>query len=273
MRSGCERPADGGRSETRKVDEHAGKFGEDPPIRPSVGDEEQECVRRVIPALQLGSPDERLDIAEARLELDGCSHPASIQHRVPSPDVDPFVPSRQRNLDAIAQWWTNEFKKRSEAEKLTGIANRWSSGIQPNRWGKAEDRRDAIEFEDRQLCDAATLDLAVVDPRHLAGVGDVFLAVAEDKATLAELLADLIHVPVGEACPAVEGSSRRRHKPIVIRGPLPGLIRWFRGYNAGVSRAGRGLSFRSSPRNPGHLHAEGLPTLVQRPHTQARWQQ
>ena len=53
-----------------QVLEHARELGEDPPVRPSVSDEQDEGLGRVIAPLEIDPTTGCLNIAETHLELD-----------------------------------------------------------------------------------------------------------------------------------------------------------------------------------------------------------
>jgi len=138
-----------GPSEPWQVQEELWVIGKDAPVRPRVGNDQDESIRRILASLQTKAALQSLSIPDSHFDLDGRTHRVAFDDSVPSPEFQPAWRGREWHLRAIPEWMTEVFDERLDAAELSCVAQRITTGIEPNDCVESEDCRDLSDLHNR----------------------------------------------------------------------------------------------------------------------------
>jgi len=189
----------------------------------SVSNEQEEGLHRIISPLQVDSSHERLNIAQAHLQLYSASSRVPEQNGIPRASFSPTLHDRQWHLDAIRQRRRGGTEEGGESSGMTGIAHWRARGIRPNSDREAKDGSDPVQLGESHIRTTPALDAAVsiaIDPRRC---GYVLLADVERQPTFPELLTERSSLPVEGVGGDGEGANRCRHPPSLALRPSPAV--------------------------------------------------
>ena len=200
------------------------------PVRPSVRDQEEEVLGRVVSPLEPEPAFKCLQVMEAHLEFDRGASARPDDHCVPGTTIATVGQRRKRYLRSCSERQGGMAEEFADSPRVAGIPEAMPAWIQPERRVEAEDGRNFGDLHDLERLRLAPLDARVAGAVDSSGTSHVRLADAEAASSGGELAPDAQQGSIADETTAIEQSGYRRHGETIARalfGPYSAMARRF----------------------------------------------